>query len=166
MNQTLPTCARCATSFWPNGRLNPDPRKHFCDGCDSDDDEVALSSDTSFQEKKAAQSTRNQSLIEIVRGNTKPLPASSRLPIQPREMPTPRSQQVGRPTRPIPKPALPQTLAFNCPACMAVLNISRDLAIAGTTAPCPHCASMVIPPRIAPAAAVRPAKRSSWRPER
>ena len=162
MNQTLPTCARCATSFWPNGRLSLDPRQHFCDSCMPGASGVALSAEDSYDDHQVTRSTRNQSLREIIQGNSKALTPPSRPRILARELPQTKRPQP----RPVPKPALPQTLAFNCPACMAILNISRDLAIAGTTAPCPHCASMVIPPRIAPAAARKPLQQSPWHPAR
>jgi DNA-directed RNA polymerase subunit RPC12/RpoP len=159
MNQTLPTCARCSTSFWPSGRLNPDSRKHICDSCSAPQmSDIVLSADRSDEEFQAA---HVQQPVKVNRTSHGTSGVGLRLRIQPRELP-------GAPVanRPTPTPALPQMLAYHCPACMSVLNISRDLAIAGTTAPCPHCASMVIPPRIAPAAAARPARRANWRPER
>jgi hypothetical protein len=164
MNQTLPTCARCSNSFWPNGRLNPDPQGQYCDSCTPQSFGVELSAEETYEPHPA---------VEIIRTTprTPPLDAS-RVQIQPRELPgelapPPPGGDYSEQPNPIPNPtpAIPQTLVFNCPACMAVLNIARDLAIAGTTAPCPHCASMVIPPRIAPAAAMRPEHKSHWRPE-
>ncbi|MFT4549604.1 MAG: hypothetical protein ACI9MB_003578 [Verrucomicrobiales bacterium] len=162
MNQTLPTCAQCSTSFWPNGRLNPDTETHLCDGCEPQQAEVALSSDPTF-DSPSFQARPARASIEVILKTPTARPSGPRVPIQPRELPgvAPAKRKI----QPTPTPALPQTLAFNCPACMAVLNIARDLAIAGTTAPCPHCASMIIPPRIAPAAALKPVQRSHWRPE-
>lgn len=159
MNQTLPTCVRCSTSFWPNGRLSPDTSTHFCDSCVAQSAELALSADPSYEQPTSHHP--QPTAVEIIRAQPKQPPAGPRVQIQPRELPGDSALH-----RPNPNPAVPQTLAFNCPACMAVLNITRDLAIAGTTAPCPHCASMIIPPRIAPAAALRPTPESRWRPER
>ena len=162
MNQTLPTCARCSTSFWPSGRLAPDPRTHLCDSCVPEG--MALSSDPSFS---------SNDMPEIIRSRpnqSTQQPAGDRVKIEPRRMHDRnlpgKNIGIGGKTRPTPTPAAPQLLAFNCPACMSVLNISRDMAIAGTTAPCPHCASMIIPPRIAPSSAANSNQRPNWRPER
>ena len=156
MNQTLPTCARCSNSFWPSGRLDSNPSTHLCETCEPSEPEVALSADETFEPEAPT---------EIIRTKPKTPPANApAVQIAPRQLPG--DPPTSGPAMPIPTPAAPRALVFNCPACMAVLNIARDLAIAGTTAPCPHCASMVIPPRIAPAAALKPVKRSHWRPER
>ena len=164
MNQTLPKCARCLTSYWPSGHLDPNPSQHICENCVEEkavDEGVALSSSPDLESPQPAGS---QPYGEDINVNPRLPRSGSRLRIQPRELPgSPSPNQV---KSPIPSPAPPQTLAFNCPACMGVLNIARDLAIAGTTAPCPHCSSMVIPPRIAPASALRPTRESRWRPER
>jgi hypothetical protein len=158
MTQTLPTCTHCSTPFWPTGRLDQDPETHICDSCAAEPAEVALSGDPNCEMPSPVESRRS---IEVIRSYPKQPPLGARVQIQPRELPG-----MPSPPQPKPTPAVPQTLAFNCPACMAVLNITRDLAIAGTTAPCPHCASMIIPPRIAPATAVKPTQESRWRPER
>jgi len=159
MNQTLPTCANCSTPFWPNGQLNPDPRSHICENCTSSSSVgLALSSDASLEPPSGQP-------IEVIR-RVASQPAAQvevrpRVAVRPRQLPGTAAAPV-----PQPVPAQPQTLSFNCPACMAFLSVSRDLAIAGTTAPCPHCSSMVIPPRIAPCAAPKSSRESRWRPDR
>ena len=158
MNQTLPTCAHCSSPFWPTGRLDQNPQTHVCDSCALEASEVALSGDPNCDPPSPA---APRPAVEVIRSNPKSAPLGTRVQVQPRELPGAAPQRQPNPT-----PAVPQTLAFNCPACMSVLNISRDLAIAGTTAPCPHCASMIIPPRIAPAAAMKPTQEARWRPER
>jgi hypothetical protein len=41
-------------------------------------------------------------------------------------------------------------IGFNCPSCLAILIIKQPENYDGQAAPCPNCAVVILPPRIAP----------------
>lgn len=62
---------------------------------------------------------------------------------------TPR-QLIGQPSAKAHRPAAIRQLGFNCPACLVILVIRQPEEYDGRAAPCPHCGTVILPPRIAP----------------
>lgn len=81
------------------------------------------------------------------------LRAAGSVAVLPREPGTKRP--LPRDRQPIPHSVLPGTyvghlpsVEFSCPACGVVLTITEPSAYHGQAGPCPHCAAVVLPPRV------------------
>ena len=70
--------------------------------------------------------------------------------IAPRQLPGIPHPSVKRQSLPTSLPAKEdRQLGFNCPSCMTILIIKQPESYDGQAGPCPHCAVIILPPRIA-----------------
>jgi len=69
-----------------------------------------------------------------------PAPPNAMLPRQLPGMADPKAQ----------RPTVVRQIGFNCPSCMVILIIKQPEDYDGRAAPCPHCGTVILPPRIAP----------------